>query len=125
MLDSQLEVTDKIGYFLLKKGIIDDDILEKALEIKQDDQSKKKRNLAQILVHELKFDHDTIFKEVAVLYAFKELDIQVDELPPERIEEIKYPVHNNCAVYLFNRSFHHAIRRNLVFRYKRVIRVIH
>ncbi len=89
MLDSQLEVTDKIGYFLLKKGIIDDDILEKALEIKQDDQSKKKRNLAQILVHELKFDHDTIFKEVAVLYAFKELDIQVSELPDQRIEEIK------------------------------------
>ena len=89
MLDSQLEVTDKIGYFLLKKGIIDDDILEKALEIKQDDQSKKKRNLAQILVHELKFDHDTIFKEVAVLYAFKELNIQVGELPDQRIEEIK------------------------------------
>ena len=89
MLDSQLEVTDKIGYFLLKKGIIDDDILEKALEIKKDDQSKKKRNLAQILVHELKFDHDTIFKEVAVLYAFKELDIQVSELPDQRIEEIK------------------------------------
>lgn len=89
MLDSQLEVTDKIGYFLLKKGIIDDDILEKALEIKQNDNAKKKRNLAQILVHDLKFDHDTIFKEVAVLYAFKELNIQVSELPEERIEEIK------------------------------------
>ena len=89
MLDSQLEVTDKIGYFLLKKGIIDDEILEKALEIKQNDQAKKKRNLAQILVHDLKFDHDTIFKEVAVLYAFKELNIQVSELPEERIEEIK------------------------------------
>lgn len=89
MLDAQLEVTDKIGYFLLKKGIIDDEILEKALEIKRNDQAKKKRNLAQILVHELKFDHDTIFKEVAVLYAFKELNIQVSELPEERIEEIK------------------------------------
>lgn len=89
MLDSQLEVTDKIGYFLLKKGIIDDDILEKALEIKQNDNAKKKRNLAQILVQDLKFDHDIIFKEVAVLYAFKELNIQVSELPEERIEEIK------------------------------------
>ncbi len=35
------------------------------------------------------FDHDTIFKEVAVLYAFKELNIQVSELPEQRIEEIK------------------------------------
>ncbi len=55
MLDSQLEVTDKIGYFLLKKGIIDDDILEKALEIKQNDNAKKKRTLAQILAHDLDF----------------------------------------------------------------------
>ncbi|MEN8193534.1 MAG: GspE/PulE family protein [Bacteroidota bacterium] len=89
MLDSQLEVTDKIGYLLLKKGIIDDDVLERALEIKQDDQSKKKRNLAQILVQELRFDHDTIFREVAVLYAFQELNINVDELSQNRIEEIK------------------------------------
>lgn len=89
MLDSQLEVTDKIGYLLLKKGIIDDEILEQALELKQDDQTKKKRNLAQILVQELNFDHDTIFSEVAVLYAFKELNIQVSELPEERIDEIK------------------------------------
>jgi len=89
MLDSQLEVTDKIGYLLLKKGIIDDDILEKALVLKKEDQAKKKRNLAQILVQELTFDHDTIFKEVAVLYAFKELNIIVSELPDERIAEIK------------------------------------
>lgn len=89
MLDSQLEITDKIGYLLLKKGIIDDDILEKALVLKQEDQTKKRRNLAQILVQELSFDHDTIFREVAVLYAFKELNIQVSELPEERIEEIK------------------------------------
>ncbi len=89
MLDSQLEITDKIGYLLLKKGIIDDDILEKALVLKQEDQTKERRNLAQILVQELNFDHDTIFKEVAVLYAFKELNIRVSELPEERIEEIK------------------------------------
>lgn len=89
MLDSQLEITDKIGYLLLKKGIIDDDILEKALVLKQEDQTKRRRNLAQILVQELNFDHDTIFREVAVLYAFKELNIQVSELPEERIEEIK------------------------------------
>jgi type IV pilus assembly protein PilB len=89
MLDSQLEMTDKIGYLLLKKGIIDDDILEKALAAKKADETNKRRNLAQILVEELKFDHDTIFREVAVLYAFKELNISVPDLSQERIEEIK------------------------------------
>jgi type IV pilus assembly protein PilB len=89
MLDSQLEMTDKIGYLLLKKGIIDEDILEKALAAKKSDESKKRRNLAQILVQELNFDHDTIFREVSVLYAFRELNIVISELSEERIVEIK------------------------------------
>lgn len=89
MLDSQLEMTDKVGYLLLKKGIIDTKILEQALKIKEADQTKLKRNLAQILVDEFKFDHDIIFREVAVLYAFKELNVRPEELPDDRIAEIK------------------------------------
>ncbi len=89
MLDNQLEMTDKIGYLLLKKGIIDIKVLEKALQIKQSDDSKVKRNLAQILVQDLGFDHDTIFREVAILYAFKELNIQPDTLEDDKKEELK------------------------------------
>jgi len=89
MIDSQLEMTDKIGYLLLKKGIIDHTILEQALKIKDNDQTKLKRNLAQILVDEFNFDHDIIFREVAILYAFKELNIRPEDLPDERIAEMK------------------------------------
>ena len=89
MIDSQIEMTDKIGYLLLKKGIIDHKILEQALRIKDSDQTKLKRNLAQILVEEFSFDHDTIFREVAILYAFKELIFHPDELSEERLTEIK------------------------------------
>ncbi len=89
MIDSQLEMTDKIGYLLLKKGIIDTKILEEALRIKNEDQAKVKRNLAQILVQDFDFDHDTIFREVAVLYAFRELNIHPSEVSEDRIEEIK------------------------------------
>jgi len=89
MIDAQLEMTDKIGYLLLKKGIIDLAILEQALKIKDNDQTKLKRNLAQILVDEFHFDHDIIFREVAILYAFKELNIHPEELSDERIAEMK------------------------------------
>ncbi len=89
MIDAKLEMTDKIGYLLLKKGIIDSDILEKALQVKQNDKNKLKRNLAQILVQDFNFDHDTIFREVAVLYAFKEVQIDFDSLDEKRIEEMK------------------------------------
>lgn len=89
MIETQLEMTDKIGYLLLKKGIIDAKILEQSLKIKDADQLKQKRNLAQILVDEFGFEHDVIFREVAVLYAFKELNIHPEELSEERVSEIK------------------------------------
>lgn len=89
MIDTNLEMTDKIGYLLFKKGIIDADILEKALDAKVNDKSKIKRNLAQILVEDFKFDHDSIFREVAILYAFRELNVQVEELHQNTIDFIR------------------------------------
>ncbi len=89
MIDTNLEFTDKIGYLLFKKGIIDSEVLEKALAAKNNDKTKLKRNLAQILVQDFKFDHDSIFGEVALLYAFREVDLNVDILTPELIESIK------------------------------------
>lgn len=89
MIESQQEMIDKIGYLLLKKGIIDAKILDKALQIKREDQNGLKRNLAQILVQELKFDHDTIFREVALLYAFKEINFKIEDIPEDKREVIR------------------------------------
>ena len=89
MIDTNLEMTDKIGYLLFKKGIIDGQMLEKALSAKANDKSKIKRNLAQILVQDFKFDHDIIFREVAILYAFRELETRPEEVPESRLESIK------------------------------------
>ncbi|MEI7810949.1 MAG: GspE/PulE family protein [Ignavibacteria bacterium] len=89
MIDSNLEMTDKIGYLLLKKGIIEAEILEKALKVKQADNGKIKRNLAQVLVEDFSFDHDTIFHQVSILYAFRELNVKIEEISEHRIEEIK------------------------------------
>jgi type IV pilus assembly protein PilB len=89
MIDPTLEYTDKIGYLLFKKGIIDATTLEKALDIKNNTDTKIKRSIAQILVQDFKFDHDTIFREVATLFAFKEFDVKVVDIPPERLERIK------------------------------------
>jgi type IV pilus assembly protein PilB len=89
MIDASIELTDKIGYLLFKKGIIDAETLEKALQAKASDQSKLKRNLAQILVDDFNFDHDLVFSEVALLYAFRQLDLSIDEIPQRRIDFIK------------------------------------
>ncbi len=89
MIDTNLEMTDKIGYLLFKKGIIDASTLEKAIKAKASDRSKIKRNLAQILVQDFNYDHDTVFREVAILYAFRELDTPPEEIPQDRIDAIK------------------------------------
>ena len=89
MIDTNLEMTDKIGYLLFKKGIIDANTLEKAIKAKAGDRSKIKRNLAQILVQDFNYDHDTVFREVAILYAFRELDTPPEEIPQDRIDAIK------------------------------------
>jgi type IV pilus assembly protein PilB len=85
MVEERLEMTDKIGYLLLKKGIIDLDILQKALDTKDKDVSGSKRNLGQILVQEFGFDHDIIFREIAILYAFKEINFNITEFNENRI----------------------------------------
>lgn len=89
MIETKLEINDKIGYLLFKKGIIDAATLDKALNAKFNDRNKLKRNLAQILVDDFKYEHDLIFREVAILYAFRELDIDLQTIQPNYIESIR------------------------------------
>ena len=86
MVEEKLEMTDKIGYLLLKKGIIDLEILQQALVAKEKDLNGAKRNLGQILVQDFGFDHDVVFREIAILYAFKEIVYNPEEFTPERIK---------------------------------------
>lgn len=108
MIDTNLEMTDKIGYLLFKKGIIDAQMLEKAIQAKTNDRSKIKRNLAQILVQDFKFDHDTIFREVAILYAFRELETRPEEIPEPRLESIKNMI-NSAGENLKQQMLEHSI----------------
>lgn len=92
MIETNLGMSDKIGYLLFKKGIIDTQILEKALNVKSEEKGKIKRNLAQILVQNFDFDHDIIFKEVSILYAFRELELPEGEPLQHKVETIKQAV---------------------------------
>ncbi|MDD8018169.1 MAG: GspE/PulE family protein [Bacteroidota bacterium] len=87
---ADVDITDKIGYTLLKKGIIDYETLEKSLRVKEAEASKKeRRNLGQILVTEFNADHDAVFREVANLYAFREIYIADENIDKPRIDFIR------------------------------------
>jgi type IV pilus assembly protein PilB len=86
----EIDITDKIGYTLLKKGIIDFETLEKSLKMKDSEENKKNRkNLGQILVTEFGADHDAVFREVANLYAFREIFLNDEKIDEARIAFIK------------------------------------
>lgn len=84
-----VDITDKIGYTLLKKGIIDYETLEKSLRLKDSEDKKNRRNLGQILVSEFNVDHDLVFREVANLYAFREIYLNDETIDQQRIDFIK------------------------------------
>ncbi len=84
------DITDKIGYILLKKGVVDYETLEQALAIKDSETNKKeRRNLGQILVKDFGVDHDAVFREVANLYAFHEIYLNDENLDDERVDFIR------------------------------------
>src|SRR5512136_3054963 len=86
----EIDITDKIGYTLLKKGIIDFETLEKSLKMKDSEENRKNRkNLGQILVTEFGADHDAVFREVANLYAFREIFLGDEKIDDTRIAFIK------------------------------------
>lgn len=86
----EIDITDKIGYTLLKKGIIDFETLEKSLKLKDSEENKKNRkNLGQILVSEFGADHDAVFREVANLYAFREIYLADEKTDEARVAFVK------------------------------------
>jgi len=84
-----IDITDKIGFALLKKGVIDYETLEKSLRVKDSEDKKNRRNLGQILVNDFGADHDAVFREVADLYAFREIYIADEAIDKSRIDFIK------------------------------------
>ncbi len=91
--DVDFDIGNKLGYILLKKGIIDDKILVKAVVAKRNENlngnGKPKRNLAQILVQDFKYNHDDIFSEVADLYAFPTYEYDLEDDNTDKLEKIK------------------------------------
>jgi type IV pilus assembly protein PilB len=86
---ADVDITDKIGYTLLKKGVVDYETLEKSLHVRELEDRKTRRNLGQILVTDFNIDHDSVFREVASLYAFRQIFLNDEVLNDERLEFIK------------------------------------
>jgi type IV pilus assembly protein PilB len=85
----EVDISDKLGYNLLKKGIIDYDTLESAIRKKESEDIKVRRPLAQVLVSDFNIEHDLVYREVANLYGFREIYLADEIIDEERINFIK------------------------------------
>jgi type IV pilus assembly protein PilB len=85
----EVDISDKLGYNLLKKGIIDYETLELAVRKKDAEDFKTRRTLAQILASDFNIEHDLVFREVANLYGFREIYLSDEVIDEERIGFIK------------------------------------
>ena len=70
----------ELGDILIDKGIIQPDVLERAIAVLNKEDNKGRRKLPQILVDQFKMDRDLVYREVADYYAFRTLDISMESI---------------------------------------------
>lgn len=80
---------DKLGQILIQKGIVDRSTIEKAIKIREQEETSKRRSLAQILVADFNIEHGRIYNEVAELYGFRRISLADEKINEDRLEFIR------------------------------------
>jgi type IV pilus assembly protein PilB len=88
-LRDEIRKITRSGELLVQRGVIDADILEKALILQSAESGSKRRKLAEILVEDLGCDRHEIYRELAKLYAFSEVDLEKEVITDQKIAFIK------------------------------------
>lgn len=79
----------RIGDVLVQKGIITDELLQQALEIQSKEPQNDRRRVGEVLYEDLGVDRHKVLSTLTSLYAIKEIQVTVDEIPEEQYEFIK------------------------------------
>ena len=78
-----------IGENLVKKGVVDNETLIKALETQSKEPISDRRKVGDILIDEFGVDRHIVYREVAKYYGFKEIVLDGYQLEKEQTEFIK------------------------------------
>ena len=79
----------RFGQLLLKKEVIDQKTMEKALLIQADEDQSNPRGLGEILVDDFKINHHAIYGLLAELYAFRSIEINTNDLDNSQTKHTK------------------------------------
>ncbi len=82
-------MTARIGQLLLKKRIVNQTLIEKALQVQKQEAPSRQRRFHQILVDDFQVDRHAVYKAIAELYAFKEIDLKEEKLEDMHLDFIR------------------------------------
>ena len=85
----KINIRRHIGDILVKKKIISAEQLQEALGILEQEPENSTRRLGQILFQDLDLNRHTIMKEIAEIYAFREVLDDSETVSEDVIEHIK------------------------------------
>jgi len=79
----------ELGDLLVEKAVLSSEQLLLALDILSRETQEKRRRLPQVLVDDLKIDHDKVYREIADYYAFRKIEITQDATDDEDLAFIR------------------------------------
>lgn len=85
----KINIRRHIGDILVNKGVITEEQLQKGLDILSEEPKESNRRLGQILSQDLGLNRHQIMKEIANIYAFREVLKDIEEIPGEVLDHIK------------------------------------
>lgn len=83
-----------IGELLVNNGIIENDILNQALEIQSKEPVHARRKIGDILIDEFGVDRHQIYSEIAKVYGFKEIILDGGKVSDKQLDFIKSLLEN-------------------------------
>ncbi len=86
----------RIGQMLLQKQIINRTLFEKALQAQKQEPAGKQRRFHQILVEDFQVDRHAVYRTIAQLYAFKEINLKEEKIDDSRLDFIRKTL-EGCA----------------------------
>ncbi len=89
MVKKNENIGNRIGDYLIQKGYVSREIVEKALKKQVSEPSGKRRKLGDILISDYNVDRHLVYREIAGMYAFSEIDLSNGELNDGDINLIK------------------------------------
>ncbi len=85
----KVNIRRHIGDILVSQGVITDDQLQQALAILEEEPENSNRRLGQILYQDVGLNRHTILREIASIYAFREIMEDVEAVPEEVVEAVR------------------------------------